>query len=113
VALFVMKKNAERNEITTNEQRVADWTAWEDRERYDVILGADVLYATRLHPHLRRILDGNLVPGGNVLLADPFREEGVAFLETMEADGWKVTMSRWSVGVAPPERKVGVFELTR
>jgi hypothetical protein len=31
----------------------------------------------------------------------------------MAADGWNVTMNKWTVGIAPPERPVGVFELTR
>lgn len=113
VALFVCKKNAERNGITTIEHRAADWTAWDDRERYDWILGSDVLYAETMHPHLRRIFEVNLVAGGKILLSDPFRKPSFALLEAMEADGWKITMNKWTVGVAPPERPVGVFELMR
>jgi len=113
VALFVSKQNAERNGITTIEHRAADWTAWDDRERYDMILGSDVLYADTLHPHLRAIFEANLAPGGTILVSDPFRRQSIALLEAMEADGWNVTMSKWTVGIAPPERPVGVFELTR
>jgi predicted nicotinamide N-methyase len=113
VALFVCKKNAERNGVTTIEHRAADWTAWEDREHYDCILGSDVLYANGMHPHLRRIFDSNLAPGGKILLSDPFRKESFALLEAMEAEGWNVTMNKWTVGITPPERPVGVFELTR
>lgn len=113
VALFVCKKNAERNGLTTIEHRAADWTAWEDREAYDLILASDVLYATGMHPHLRRIFEANLAPGGKVLVSDPLRKTSFALLEAMEADGWKVTMNKWTVGVTPPERPVGVFELTR
>ena len=113
VALFVCKKNAERNAITTIEHRAADWTAWEDRELYDVILGSDVLYAESMHPHLRRIFEANLAPGGKVLLSNPFRKTSFTLLEAMAADGWNVTMNKWTVSVAPPERPVGVFELTR
>jgi methyltransferase-like protein 23 len=113
VALFVCKKNAERNGITTIEHRDADWTAWDDREQYDMILGSDVLYADSMHPHLRRIFEANLAPGGKILLSDPFRQTSFELLEAMEAAGWSVTMNKWTVGVAPPERPVGVFELTR
>jgi predicted nicotinamide N-methyase len=113
VALSVCKQNAERNGITTIEHRVADWTAWEDRELYDVILGSDVLYGDAMHPHLRRIFDANLAPGGTILLSDPFRHSSITCLEAMEADGWNVTMNKWTVGITPPERAVGVFELTR
>jgi predicted nicotinamide N-methyase len=113
VALFVCKKNAERNGITTIQHRAADWTAWEDREPYDLILASDVLYADAMHPHLRRIFEANLAPGGTILLSDPFRKDSLALLEAMESDGWNVTLSKWTVGVAPPERPVGVYELTR
>jgi methyltransferase-like protein 23 len=112
VALHVCKVNAQRNGVTAIEHRAADWTAWDDGATYDWILGADILYAVSLHPHLRRIFERNLAPGGRLLLADPFRKGSFALLETMEAEGWKVTMNKWTVGVAPPERAVGVFELT-
>lgn len=113
VAMFVCKKNAERNGVTTIEHRVADWTAWDDEERYDCILGSDVLYAESMHPHLRRIFEANLAPGGTILLSDPFRKASFPLLEAMETDGWNVTVNKWTVCVVPPERAVGVFELTR
>src|SRR4029453_468489 len=63
-AVAIGRLNAERNGVRTIEHRVADWTAWTDTERYDVILGADVVYAPRLQPSLRAIFDSNLAPGG-------------------------------------------------
>lgn len=112
-ALYLSKMNAERNEVSTIEHHLGDWTAWDDTELYDLILGADVLYADTMHPHLRRIFESNLAPSGTILLSDPFRKESFALLEAMEASGWRVMMSKWTVGVKPPERSVGVFELTR
>ncbi len=113
LVLHVCKQNAERNAVTTIEHRIADWTAWTDTERYDLIVGADILYAAPLHPHLRHIFDTNLAPGGAVLLADPFREVSVQLLETLAAERWQVAMDKWTVGFAPPPRPIGVFTLTR
>jgi predicted nicotinamide N-methyase len=113
LAMSVCKQNAERNGVTTLEHRLGDWTAWTDEQRYDCILGSDVLYAETMHPHLRRIFESNLAPGGFILLSDPFRAASFPLLEAMEADGWSVTMNKWTVGIEPPERAVGVFELTR
>lgn len=109
LVLHVCKHNAERNGVTAIEHRIADWTAWTDGDRYDLILGADILYAEPLHPHLRRIFDDNLASGGSVLLSDPFRETSMRLLEAMEAGGWRVTMDKWTVGTPP--RPVGVFAL--
>lgn len=111
-ALVVCRRNAERNGVTL-EQRAADWTEWREADRYDVIIGADILYADSLHPHLRRIFELNLAPGGRLLLADPFRSPSFELLEAMAADGWSVAVNKWTVGVVPPPRPIGVFEVTR
>lgn len=113
LVLHVCKLNAQHNGIITIEHRSADWTAWQDRDRYDLILGSDILYAEPLHPQLRHIFDTNLAPGGTVLLADPFRETSLRLLEAMERAGWRVTMDKWTVGLTSPPRPVGVFALTR
>lgn len=113
VALRVAAQNAARNGVQTIEGRPGDWTAWTDTDRYDLIIGSDILYAGELHAPLRRIFDGNLAPGGTLLLADPFRETSLRLLEAMERDGWTVRLDRWTVGIVPPPRNVGVFALTR
>jgi predicted nicotinamide N-methyase len=113
LVLHICKQNAQRNGVTTIEHRTGDWTAWDDGERYDVILGSDILYAEPVHPDLRRIFDTNLAPNGTLLIADPFRETSMKLLETMETEGWRVTMDKWTVGLVPPPRPVGVFTLSR
>jgi predicted nicotinamide N-methyase len=113
LVLHVCKQNAERNGVTTIEHRIADWTAWTDTERYELIIASDILYAEPLHPHLRRIFDTNLAARGAVLLADPFRAASMQLLEAMAAEGWQIAMDKWTVGIAPPLRPIGVFTLTR
>jgi predicted nicotinamide N-methyase len=113
LVLHVCKLNAQRNNVTTIEHRLADWTEWNDPAQYDLVLGADILYAEPLHPALRKIFETNVAPGGTVLLADPFRETSMQLLEAMQADGWQITMDKWTVGITPPPRPVGVFALTK
>lgn len=114
VALYVAKLNAERNGVTSAiEHREADWTAWTDHDTYDLVIGSDIIYAETMHAHLTKIFEANLAPGGTLLLSDPFRKDSFVFLESLEASGWKVTFDKWTVGVKPPERPVGVFQLTR
>jgi methyltransferase-like protein 23 len=111
-SLVVCRRNAERNRVSL-EQRAADWTEWQETGTYDFIVGADILYADSLHAELRDIFEKNLAPGGRLLIADPFRPGSFDVLEDMAADGWNVTMNKWTVGVVPPPRPIGVFELTR
>jgi methyltransferase-like protein 23 len=111
-ALAVCRLNGERNKAAGIEYRAADWTAWDDPDRYDWILGSDILYGEEQHPQLRRIFECNLAVGGRVLISDPFRGTSLKLLEALEQDGWRVVMARWTVGEAEAARSVGVFELT-
>ncbi len=111
LALHLCRLNGERNQTTGVEYRLADWTAWDDRGRYDWVIGSDILYADSHHSHLRRILDSNVAAGGRVLLADPFRQDSLPFLEGLETSGWQVTHSRWVIGEGSDARPVAVHEL--
>jgi methyltransferase-like protein 23 len=111
-ALAVCRLNGGRNGVANIEYRSDDWTAWTDERRYDWLIGSDILYAEAMHPHLRRIFEANLAPGGRVLIADPFRPPSLALLEALERDGWRVTMTKWTVGKDATPRPIGVFELT-
>lgn len=112
LALDLCRRNGERNGAVGVEYRLADWDAWDDPGRYDWVIGSDVLYADSLHPPVRRIFEANLAPGGRVLVADPFRAVSLLFLEGLEEAGWRVTMSKWTVGEGSAGRSIGVFELT-
>lgn len=111
LALSVCRRNGTRNGAPAIEYRLADWSAWEDTGRYDWILGSDILYRETLHPNLRRIFETNLAPGGRILVADPFREVSFRLLETLEADGWAIALSKWNVGEDAAPRPIGLFEL--
>jgi methyltransferase-like protein 23 len=112
LTLSVCRDNGRLNGVESIDYRQADWAQWDDNARYDWIIGADVLYAERMHPHLRRILEVNLAPGGRVLLADPFRSASLRLLEALEKDGWRIEITKWNVGEDGEPGPVGVFELT-
>ena len=111
VALAVCRRNAALNGVSAVAHRLADWTDWHDAARYDWIIGSDVLYGEALHPHLRRIFEQNLAPGGRVLISDPFRAASLALLEALAADGWGVALGKWSVGEEDAPRSIAVYEL--
>ncbi len=113
-AMTLCEQNGARNGVGGITYRLADWTAWDDATHYDYILGADVLYAEGTQSDLRRIFAQNLAPGGRVLASDPFRPLSYRMLEAMEADGWDVRVTKWSVADAARQssaRPIGVFEL--
>ena len=112
-ALSLCRLNGERNRVSGIEYPIADWTSWTDASHFDFIIGSDILYADRLHPHLRDIFDGSLAPSGKLLIADPFRARSLPLLQAMEQSGWSISMTKWSIGVDSAPRPIGVYELTR
>ena len=75
------------------EQFLADWRTWQHTERYDVILGADILYERAMYAHLEPIFQQNLAPGGCLLLADPCRPQALEFVAHLEKRGWHFELS--------------------
>lgn len=111
LAMWICRQNGERNRVQGIEHRMADWTEWNDAGRYDWIIGSDILYGDTMHPHLRRIFESNLAPGGRILLSDPFRAISLGLLEALETDGWKISLTKWNVGEEATPRPIGLFEL--
>lgn len=113
VPMAICKRNVERNRATNIEHRLADWTLWDDSARYDLIIGSDIIYSEKMQEHLRPIFESNVVPGGRILLSDPFRPVSMRFLDSLEREGWRITVAKWTVGEDAAPRAIGVFELTR
>jgi predicted nicotinamide N-methyase len=111
MAMSVCRRNGERNGVGAIEHRLVDWTEWTDEGRYDWIIGSDILYGESLHPHLRRIFASNLAPGGRILISDPFRATSFKLLEAMEAEGWTIGLTKWTIGEEETPRPIGLFEL--
>jgi predicted nicotinamide N-methyase len=110
LAMAICRTNGARNGVRDIRYELADWSTWTDERRYDWIIGADVLYADGGHAALRERLLRNLAPGGRILLADPFRVASLRFLEALEADGWGVSFTKWSIGERDA-RAIGLFSL--
>lgn len=112
LSMSVCRRNAERNRVPNLEHRMVDWTEWNDPTRYDWIIGSDILYGQKMHPHLERIFRDNLAPGGRILLSDPLRSLSVRLLEKLEQEGWQITATRWKLGEEKPRTSM-VWELQR
>lgn len=111
LVLSICRRNGARNGTPPIDYRLTDWAAWADDERYDWIIGADILYGAAMHVELRGIFERNLAPGGRILLTDPFRAASLPLLEALEADGWGVAVTKWNIGEGAALRPVGLFEL--
>jgi predicted nicotinamide N-methyase len=86
-ALVVAESNARENAVTGIERFVGDWARWTDTRRYDIVLGADILYEPCMHAALVSIFQRSLAPAGCLLLADPGRPQAFDLLARLEHAG--------------------------
>ena len=77
--------------------RRLDWRTARLDERFDLIVGADILYEKSQWPHLEPFWRGHLRPGGTVLLGEPGRQTGDLFLEWIKPQPWRVEQTERSV----------------
>lgn len=90
--LAVAALNARQNQVAGVHYFLGDWRGWNHTARYDLILGADILYARLRHFYLERIFRKNLAPGGRLLLADPGRAQTLDFMTELETRGWVIDL---------------------
>jgi predicted nicotinamide N-methyase len=108
-ALSLCQLNAARNGVAGIRYFLADWRAFDHAERYDLLLGSDVLYERALHYELASILARALAPGGIALLSDPLRPQATEFIDRLELDGWQVNMESHDVKWEADAREIALF----
>jgi len=111
-ALALTQWNARQNGITAIETFLADWRTWRHPQRYDFILGADILYDAALHFYLESIFRKNLLPGGRLLLSDPGRPQALDFAIQLEQHGWRIELQMMTVPAIQPQTGVTPVEVT-
>lgn len=89
--------------------RQMNWQTDRLDERFDLILGADILYERKQWDFLEPFWRAHLAPGGAVLLGEPGRQTGDAFVEWIAARGWRLV--RHAEKVETREQPIRLFEL--
>ncbi|MFZ5640754.1 MAG: class I SAM-dependent methyltransferase [Bacillota bacterium] len=88
-ALTLQKANAELNGLTGITHELADWRNFDLSRKYDWIIGSDILYEPKLHGYLKQIFRCCLSEKGTLILADPGREGGKIFVESLLEEGFR------------------------
>ena len=96
-ALQLSQFNAAQNQITGIQTFLADWRHWNHPRKYDLVIGADIIYGREMHFYLEQIFRQSLSPGGKLILADPGRPQSFEFAARLEKTGWKFEMETVSV----------------
>ena len=91
--------NARTNLDLEPEVSALDWRepSMQSLGTFDLVLAADVLYERKNAAALADLVPKLLAPGGEVIFADPRRDEAPDFLEAMEERGFEVEMEETTV----------------
>ena len=89
--------------------RQLNWQRDRLNERFDLIIGADILYEKAQWPYLEPFWRAHLNEDGTVLLGEPGRSTGDMFQDWIAARGW--LLERLEQPVATRERPIRLFAL--
>lgn len=85
-ALAFLEANRLENQCTTARVRRLDWHNLDLADRFDVILGSELIYKESDFMIMRTLFQSLLKPGGEVLLTGEIRQTNKAFLDCMQSE---------------------------
>jgi predicted nicotinamide N-methyase len=89
--------------------RRLNWQTDHLDEKFDMILGADILYERKQWEHLEPFWKAHLACGGQVLLGEPGRQSGDLFIDWIVAHGWRLERSEQKVPTR--EKPIRIFRI--
>lgn len=108
-ALSLARLNAAQNGIDGIRCLLADWRAFPSLDRFDLLLGSDVLYERTLHYELTHLFARVLALGGLLLLSDPLRPQAVEIVDRLEREGWRIGIETRTVEWKDDPREIALF----
>jgi predicted nicotinamide N-methyase len=73
--------------------RRVNWQTDDLNQRYDLILGADIVYEKAQWPFLLEFWRRHITPDGAALVAEPGRQSGDQFIEWIRNRNWKINQT--------------------
>ena len=99
-ALLFARFNAEPISPHTRTRQL-NWQKDKLGETFDLIIGADILYERSQWVFLEPFWQTHLAVGGTVLLGEPGRPTGDAFIDWIQTRGWKIEVTQQPVTTRP------------
>lgn len=112
LALRLAAYNAGVNACALLETRRLDWYHPDLEERFEVVVGSEVVYFERSFGPLLSVLVRATAPGGRVLLSDQGRPQMAEFLGMCVSAGFRCETLRRMVHLPSESRSIRIVELT-
>jgi len=111
-ALGFTRRNANQNQLEKARFRRLDWEQTTELERYDLIIGSEILYDYFFHDNLKQLICATLVSNGSVLFADRRRLVVDRFLGRLVDEGFSCEESIEQIEEEGFDRRtISVFRL--
>jgi predicted nicotinamide N-methyase len=91
--------------------RKLDWRTDRLGERFDLILGSDILYERTQWEYLNKFWLAHLAHGGRIWLGEPGRQTGDLFIPWIKERGWNFADEKEQI--ESRAKPIRIFELTR
>lgn len=88
-ALAFVRASAHRNGLHRVHTVQLDFTRDSLPNRFDCVLGAEIVYDPSAYEPLARFVDRHLAPGGTFLATDAFRSDASRFFDALQARGFR------------------------
>lgn len=111
-ALIFAEANASANKLQL-ETKLLDWNAAPENIKFDIILGADILYEQQNQVPVLTTIGLLLAKGGKVLLSDPNRFRINSFVQLAESEGWKLKSIPMKINWENGDHPLTIWELKR
>lgn len=107
---YFLKFNQELNQTQFEFMRL-NWTLGDSKlEKFDWVIGSDVLYESKHPKDIAKALQGFVKPGGRIVLADPGRTYIQKFITEMNELGFKENLCPETVNFSGDKKDIFVFE---
>lgn len=110
-ALSLAADNWQRNDLAPVSLSPLDWREPGIDTRFDLILGADILYNPPDFPDLVRSLNNLLDEGGSLLISEPGRPQARDFFSRMLQAGYRIETLHYPVSLHDEDFEISVSEL--
>ncbi len=91
--------------------RALNWRTDQLHQRFNLIVGADILYETGQWPHLERFFREHLAEAGVVILGEPHRPGGDRFAQWIQDRRWRLFQFSTPLPASPEKKPIRIFRL--
>lgn len=113
-ALSFARRNAIQNRLVHPQFCILDWEQPQKLERYDLIIGSEILYDYFFHDSLKELLLAALAPGGAIIFADRRRLVVDRFLGRLVDAGFRCEERIEQIEEQGFDRRsISIFHLSR